>query len=549
MRESTLTKGLSRSRSIISVAKSDAAVLASKGFGVDNVTPAAANSQFAGFGERATNRRRYSLFRGWVHAAVNAIAECAAGQPVNLGQRKQLKKGKKAPGNRKITSLRTKAAKDEMEIVTDHGILDLLEKPNPIQYRWQYTYSFIANLCLTGYGYLVAGESEDGMPEVYSLPTTWVKPVHKDGPFSHFKIADPNNSQSEASDDELLDQSQVRFAYLPDPSNPLAAIAPASSQSAAIKIDDHIQTSQMAFFENGIFPSVVVTIGKNPHPELAGTAIRPRLTGKQRRQIYAAIKKVQAGTSNYGNPAIVDGLIESIDRVSASQNEMGWEKSEKTVRGRILSAFGVHPFVLGEEIPGSEAQARIIKEKFYDKVNTFLDLLSTITTDFVPGLFENAEDGYKIWYEPKVAINPVEESAKWKAARSAGDVSQNEYREYMGLPPDEDSNQSHIGQSIAAQAVTIAEKVSAGALQPEQGVALLQGMGLPSDLADAVAGEGPPEGEEAPPGVPGEPQVDEEGNPIQNELEAPAAPEELSDEDVEGQLAEAVKLLRVTVGA
>lgn len=374
-------------------------------------------------------------------------------------------------------------------MINSHGILDLLAKPNPLQHHWQYVYSFVANLALTGFGYLVAGKSENGLPEVYSLPSTWVRPQHDDGPFSSFKIVNPANPGSEMSA-EPLTRDQVAFAYIPDPSNPLAGLPPSQAQSMSISIDDKIQTSQQAFFDNGIFPSVVVTIGKNPHPDIPGGGLRPRLSAKQRRQITAAIRKVQSGVSNYGNPAIVDGLVERIDRLSNSSTEMGWERSEASAKKRILSAFGVHPFILGEEIAGSEAQARIVKDQFYDKVNTFLSLFSGISTEFVPGLYPEAEDGLQVWYEPKVAVNPQTEVDLWKTARSNGDVTQNEFRNFMQLPPDLDLNPTVIEKQHVSSVLAVAAQVNQGALMPEQALALLEGMGLPTKLAERIVGDG-----------------------------------------------------------
>ena len=65
-----------------------------------------------------------------------------------------------------------------MEVLEDHPLLDVLERPNPIQYRWQFVYSFVANLNLTGRAYVVRDEGEDGRTEFYCPPTTWVKPNH-----------------------------------------------------------------------------------------------------------------------------------------------------------------------------------------------------------------------------------------------------------------------------------------------------------------------------------------------------------------------------------
>jgi hypothetical protein len=270
----------------------------------------------------------------------------------------------------------------------------------------------------------------------YSLPTTWVRPDHSKGLFSKFRIVNPNKPEA-SQDTEPLDRSQVAFASMPNPSDPLSPLAPVTTQMLSVRIDDHIQTSQERFFENGVFPSVLVSIGKDPHPDVP-SGIRPRLTGPQRRQVNAMIQKMMAGVHNYGHPAILDGMIERIDRLSATQNEMGWEKSEGAVRTRILSAFGVHPYILGEPVNvGGYAQAAKIEERFCKRVNTFLDMIGWTITNFA-GPMAGGDDRLLVWWEKCEPNDPSLRLATMREGRRNGDVTRNEYRAFAGFPPVEE---------------------------------------------------------------------------------------------------------------
>src|SRR3990167_3742155 len=321
-----LQKSLERSRALVSLAQDHAVQLKADGAlgGVLGVSPQAG---FMGnWKDQQQGRVQYAQFRGWLYAAINALSSEAAGQPVCVGRmrgaepvpeegKRRRPSGSKTFVMRKMTSAAySKAASTELEVLNDHPLLKSLEQPNPFQSRWQFVYSFVANLNLTGWAYVVVEEGKNGKLDFYSLPPTWVRPDHSKGPFSAFKVVNPSHPDA-ASGGETLDRSQVMFAHLPNPSDPLSALAPVSTQMAAIRVDDHIQTSQERFFENGIFPGVIVTVGKDPHPDVPGW-MRPRLTGGQRRQVIGAIRKVMGGVANYGNPAIVDGLIESIERLS-----------------------------------------------------------------------------------------------------------------------------------------------------------------------------------------------------------------------------------------
>lgn len=465
--------------------RSLAEITVQKAVGFNNWMPSGGAFQYGSFQQQAENRQRYALFTGWVHAAINTLAREAAGTPVSVAT---IKKKSDKPGKRKLLrmtkNMARKTAEQELEIALDHPLLNTLEHPNPMQTRWSFVYSFVCNISLTGWGYVIAGKGKNGL-ELYSVPTTWVKPDHSKGPFSAFKIVNPQKPES-AEDSKPIPAKQVAFAQFPNPNDPFSAIAPAAAQSRSISIDDKIQSSQEAFFDQGIFPSVVVTVGTNPFGD---GQTRPLLSPEQRRGVIAAIQKVSGGVANYGNPAIIDGLIEKIEKLSMSQNEMGWEKSEAVNRTRILSAFGVHPFLLGETIPGSYAQAYIIKDRFYEHVNCYLDMLSGMVTRLVNNI--NDEGDLVVFWDKLEAVDPGMENQKYQAARKNGDITQDELRAYMGLPPDEDTNQQVISKEMLTPLTGIIDKVGSGAIKVEQAVTILEGLGLPTDLAKKIIGKGP----------------------------------------------------------
>jgi phage portal protein BeeE len=449
---------------------------------------------FSGLQDQSKSRRNYATFRNWLYSAVHALAMEAAGQPPQLAQlkgkaKKQKPKATKSHVMKKMPlNLRVKAADQEYQVLLDHPLLKVLDKPNELQRGWQFVYSFVASINLTGWAFIVHDVDKDGNPVMYALPSTWVRPDHKDGPFSKFYVGNPSDPKTALDSSTPLTQDNVSFAYFPDPSNPLGAVAPATSQMPAIRIDENIQASQEQHFLNFIHPSVIVTIGKNPHPDVPG-GIRPRLTGAQRRQVMAAVTKATQGIANYGAPAIVDGLVESITSFDRSEEEMGWARSEDKVRTRILSAFSVHPYILGEPVGvGGYAQVVNIEKRFYKRVNAFLSMLSAIVT----GIFSQTEgnENIEVWYEECVAVDPSMRSSELRFARGNGDMTQDEYRAELGLPPDEDRNQALISGAMGGQIAQVLGQLGAGAIAPEQGAAFLEGMGLPTDLAKRIAGVG-----------------------------------------------------------
>ncbi len=498
-----LTKSINRSNAIINTAHSKAMRLKEMGL-IDRLASPGSSIDFRG---QLQSRQNLNSFRSWVYSAVNAHASEAASQPVNVGKMKGKETGSEEEKKRRLRqksfilsrmtkTIQQKAADQELEIVASHPLMDLLDHPNQIQHRYQFVYTFVANLNLTGRAYIIFDKDEKGKTVLYSLPSTWVRPDHKEGPFSKFYVGNPKNPESQM-DQEPLDASQVAMAYLPNPADPLGAISPAASQMSAIRVDEKIQMVSEKFFDNGIFPSMVVTVGKDPHPDVPG-GMRPRLNPAQRRQVYGAIKRAMGGVENYGGIAIVDGLIENIARLSATQNEIGWDKSEDKVKMRILSAYGVHPFILGEPLGvGGYAQAFQIEKRFCARQNIFLDMLSVLMTELLSANTE--EKDLVVWWEKAVATDPQLDYSNWRFARTNGDISQNEWRAKLGLPPDEDDREAIISPAILTAVSPLLAAVATGGVSTDQLQALLEGCGVSEELAKKIAGEGPPPTEEGPP--------------------------------------------------
>jgi len=440
--------------------------------------------------QQSRSRESYSLFRGWLYSAVHALSLEASGQPVQVGHisGSVAEEGKRtSPGgtkaywlNRMPATMRSKAAAQELEILVDHPLLDALEKPNPFQMRGQFVYSFVANLNLTGWGYIIGGRDEDGSIELYSLPTTWIKP---NADRTKFRVVDPTKSAQEG---EEFDASQVACAYMPNPSDPRQAKSPAQSQMSAIRIDEYVQSSQENFFQQGVLPSVLVTLGKRPYPNKRGEG-RPIINDAQRRQIYAVVARYMSGVANFNRPAILDGMVENVSRFSQTAKEMDWSKSEDKVRARILSALAVHPYILGEVMPGSWAQASIIERRFYKRVNTFLDMLSTAVTSLV-GTEESGEP-LLVWWEGCIPYDPQIRDAQLRFARNNGDITQNEFRAEIGFAPDEDQNQANLTTDSARVVATLLGQLGQGLVSNEQVSAALIEMGLSNDAAERIAGK------------------------------------------------------------
>lgn len=404
-------------------------------------------SAFSRFLNRFWAAPETAVRRDWVWVCVDAIAGRLAGQPIGLG-----KISKKAASDKAVllstksrlegetveqTAARIIAAErraltrikwqkglfpkaimqkaagdpDALEVITSHEILDKMEKPNPVQHKSEFLYCLAASLLVTGVAYIITGPGEDGQPEYWAVPSTWLEPVHKDGLFAAYKLR--VNPMKEPVD---IPAEAVGRIYYPDPADLKSVLSPLKAMLSAVKVDGSIQKSQEQMFDQGIFPNVILTIGKGLTPEGKAGGPRPILTGAQYRQIKRAVNMRWMESAGSGYPAIVDGLVESITKLSNVPAEMDWLNSGEQVKTRIFQGYGVNPIVTGAVVPGSYAQAYEADRNFCtNAVNPVGDAISTCMTDIINRKPQQtadtaARDGGSqlvLWVEPAVPVDEV----------------------------------------------------------------------------------------------------------------------------------------------
>jgi HK97 family phage portal protein len=355
---------------------------------------------------------------GWVHAAVRAIANRVAGQPIRLG-RKVRRRGvpaavKSAP-----------AWVGSVEPVESHRLLEVLNDPNELMTAWALMFMTVAGLELHGRAYWLIA-NEDGRTRLYPLPSGWVTPQHAEGRFyASYEVRTPGVAEPMiVSGDEM-----VRFAY-PDADDPLGSVSPFHAQARAIDADNSIQTAQARAFRDGIHPGVIVTTGGRQ--ETPGVQRRARLNEQQIREISEAIKRRYRGVLQSGEPLILDDMITDVKPFTRTSKEMDWMSSSRLTKERILEGFGVSEIVLGHAQNANRAGSVVADELLCSNaVNPKLMLISQCMTAWLCPRFGS---DLVLWIEPAVPHDPEQTRADREQLIRAKAVTINEARGWQGLP-------------------------------------------------------------------------------------------------------------------
>lgn len=383
---------------------------------------------------------QYTHFNGWVYVVVSRIATRLAGQKVKMGRKieeapsiaswnwDRMPKRRLSVVDKMRAPHYVKNLDTDMELIENHPLLKAIQKPNNVMTSWALIYITVASMELTGKCYWWFIEEDDGTLSIWPLPSDWVTPVHSDNQlFERYRI----RPRGQFGVSEIVDGKDIAYFYLPDPSSPVGAQSPLQSQAPAVAIDEEIQSSQYRYFKNGIFPGMKIALARNPDLMGMGEGSRPVLTGDQRREIREAARALWQGSVNFNEPFIVDGLIEDIQRISQTGEEMAFLESATFNKSRIFQAYGMNPYIAGEVTGVNKAQAVVAESNF--NVNVLSPLASMIGEKMSAHIGE--EDVY-FWLELPETSDPDQKLRNWTAILPLQVVTVKEARqELLQLPP------------------------------------------------------------------------------------------------------------------
>lgn len=280
-----------------------------------------------------------------------------------------------------------------VEVIEDHPLLTAVETPNPFMTQWALMYCTVISMYATGRAvwWLEDADAEDGYLRIWYMPSTWCRPISTpERPFDHWEIR-PNGTATVWR----VKHEDICYFPFPDPADPTGCQSPLQAQSRAVNIDDKILQAQFNSMLNGIRPGVVITAGRLPGPPGLGLPDqRPILTPEQRKQLIFAIQNAYRGVLHWGDPLILDGLIENVAPWTMSPAEMDFTNSFQLTRDRIFMGLGTNRIMAGEVEAGNRASAYVAERQLYSTVvNPLGTQISQVMTMQIAPRFQRLTGG------------------------------------------------------------------------------------------------------------------------------------------------------------
>lgn len=308
----------------------------------------------------------YNHFRGRPYSVITFLARKIAERPVRISRimttderivQEILKKhGKphRKPIKEEDCPVLYKELAKNMMYDDEHPLHNLFRNPNPMFTWFDIMFSTVCSLELTGQAFIWMVQDGETF-QCWPMPTHWVTLVpDPDCVLGRWRV-NPNG----VAGFELDFHDLVHIRYV-SPFDPMSSYGPMEAMAFPIAAAETIQIAQQKAFENGIHPGLALIVGDGDGS--TGNFGRPLLDKEQRQMMIDLVKRAYQGAYQFGNPLILDALIQDVKPITTAPAEMDFTGSDQLVTKKIEQGWGVSPFLLGEMEGANRATATVVEQ-------------------------------------------------------------------------------------------------------------------------------------------------------------------------------------------
>ncbi len=220
-----------------------------------------------------------------------------------------------------------KKGPDGDELVEEHPILDILDRPNMVMSFGDIITHLILNLFLTGAGYWWEMRNNAGMlNSIWPVPTAWVKELWKNGQLVGFEVKQTNKKPVPVEPNDIM---WIKF---PDPLNPIGFIAPLEPAMHNVETDQEQEAYIIEMLKNAKVPGFVMK-QNDPWTEPQMIKANAKLEEK-------------VGRGARGGALFLSGDNADMELL-APLKDLDWPGLASLSETRICSTFGVPPILIG----------------------------------------------------------------------------------------------------------------------------------------------------------------------------------------------------------
>ena len=332
------------------------------------------------------------------------------------------------------------------EIIENHPIIEILNRPNPLQSRSEFISSLIGYLMLSGNAYILGVGAENRPPrELHLLRPDRIEIKGSGSPIPDrycYKIG--GKMIGEYQVDPETGTSDVKHIKLWNPLDDYYGLSPLSA--AATEIDQHNMAGRhnINLLDNGLRPSGAIVF--KPTDE---SGIPTNLTDSQRQQLQTDLMQRFTGPGNAGRPMLLEGDF-SFQEMSLSPKDMDFIAMKNMSATDIASVFGVPSQLVG--VPDAQTYSNVQEARLGLYEETIIPLCKKLESDLNEWLMPMFDENLKIEFNtddiPALSERRRLIYANVTQAVTQGIMTRNEARERLGLSPLDGADDLYISATL-----------------------------------------------------------------------------------------------------
>ena len=327
----------------------------------------------------------------------------------------------------------------------NHPLIDLIDRPNPLQSNSEFFNALFGFLLLGGNAYILKVGNGQQPRELHLLRPDRVEiKAGKNAIPDRYEYMINGRVQDTYFVDQETGFSDLKHIKLWNPLDDYYGCSPLSA--AAVEVDQHnlASTHNINLLENGARPSGAVIF--KPKDD-GGFAVN--LSESQRQQLLTDLNNRFTGTGNAGRPMLLEGDFDWRE-MGMSPKDMDFLNMKHMSATDIALCFGVPSQLVG--VPDSQTYSNIAEARLALYEETIIPHLKLIQSDLnewlIPQFGEQLEFCYDTEGIPALAERKRKTYENVSSAVTAGIMTRNEAREIIGLNPINGGDDIYIGSNL-----------------------------------------------------------------------------------------------------
>jgi HK97 family phage portal protein len=332
------------------------------------------------------------------------------------------------------------------QIIEQHPLIDLLNRPNPLQSYSEFFNSLFGYVLLSGNAYILKVGSDLGSPkELHQLRPDRINIKGSGNPIPEkYEYKVNGRVQTTYEVDQENGFSELKHVKLWNPLDDYYGLSPMSA--AAVEVDQFNMSSKhnVNLLQNGARPSGAVIF--KPQDD-AGFAVN--LSESQRQQLLTDLNNRFSGAGNAGRPMLLEGDFDWKE-MGLSPKDMDFHRLKNMATTDIALCFGVPSQLVG--VPDSQTYSNVAEARLALYEETIIPHLRKMASDLNEWLVPMFDDRLTLEFDidsiPALAERKKKTYENVTSAVREGIMTRNEARKIIGLETVEGADDLYVSANL-----------------------------------------------------------------------------------------------------